>query len=102
VAFDQNGGAVPINGQTGATSNIIKLIDNGVVQSTLAATINQGPNGVGGVFPSNYFVVMQSSSSTAGDLSSTLSQQANITQANAVTSSFNFTMMEAVLTPSVF
>ena len=101
VAFDQLGNPVPINGQTGANNNVIKLIDNGVIQSTTTASINQGFN-VGTSVPSNYFVVMQASSSTAGDLSSTLSNKANITTAQALNLGFNFTMVEAVLTPSVY
>jgi hypothetical protein len=98
VAFDQDGNAVPINSQTGSTSNVIKLIDNGVIQSASSASINQGVNPGFSVYPSNYYVVMQSATSSAGDLSSTLSQKVNITQANAGSSGFNFTLVEAVLT----
>ena len=101
VAFDQAGNPVAINGQTGANNNVIKLISNGVLHSGTTATINQGPN-VGTSYPSNYFVVMQSSGSSAGDLSTLLSKYSNITPENALGSGFNFTMVEAVLTPSVF
>lgn len=101
VAFDQAGNPVPINGQTGTHNNVIKLIDNGVVQSVTTASINQGPN-VGSSVPSNYYVVMQSASSSAGDLSSTLSSKANITASVGLSSGFNFTMVEAVLTPSSY
>jgi hypothetical protein len=101
VAFDQAGNPVPINGQTGANSNVIKLIDDGVIQSVTTASINQGVN-VGNSFPSNYYVVMQSSSSSAGDLSSTLSNKANITTTGGLSAGFNFTMVEAVLTPSFY
>jgi len=101
VAFDQTGNPVPINGQTGANNNVIKLMDNGVIQSANTASINQGFN-VGTSVPSNYFVVMQASSSTAGDLSSTLSNRTKFTTAEALNSGFNFTMFEAVLTPSSF
>lgn len=101
VAFDQRGSPVAINGQTGSTSNVIKLVENGTLPAVSQALINQGPTEPG-VYPSNYFVVMQSASSTAGDLSSTLSTLSNITPANALALGFGFTMVEAVLTPSVF
>lgn len=101
AAFDQSGNPVPVNGQTGANSNVISLLDNGAFPSASQATVTQGPT-TPGIYPSNYFVVMQSASSSAGDLTSTLSDKTNITTANALASGYNFTLVEAVLTPSVF
>lgn len=101
VAFDQGGNAVPINGQSGPNANVIKLIDHGTIQPVTTATINQGATQAG-YYPSNYYVVMQHTLAWAHDLSSLLSEKANITTDNAVSSHFNFTMVEAVLTPSVY
>ncbi|UOD50410.1 DUF4214 domain-containing protein [Orrella daihaiensis] len=101
AAFDQSGNPVPVNGQTGTSSNVISLLENGAFPSVVQATVNQGSNEPG-VYPSNYFVVMQSVDSTAGDLSSILSDKTNITTANALASGYSFTLVEAVLTPSVF
>ena len=101
VAFDQSGNPVSVNGQTGAGNNVIKLINNGVLSSATSALINQGIN-QGTSVPSNYFIIMQSSSSAAGDLSATFTTLSTITAANAKSNNYNFTMLEAVLTPSVY
>ncbi|MGE4125217.1 MAG: DUF4214 domain-containing protein [Pusillimonas sp.] len=101
IAFDQAGNAVPINRQQASYENVIKLVENYATQNITTATITQGPN-VGSYYPSNYYVVMQSSASSTGDLSWLLSQKANLTPQNALSYDFNFTMVEAVLTPSVF
>jgi hypothetical protein len=97
AAFDQSGNPVSVNGQSGAGQNVIKLINNGVPSTTTSAQITQG-----GTIPSNYFIIMQSSSSSAGDLSNTFSSESAITQVNAASNKYNFTMLEAVLTPGVY
>ena len=94
AAFDQQGRPVPINNQSGAGGNVIKLISDGAVSPVKTATVAQG----GDIPASNFYVVMQENKS-AGDLSSSFTTNGAFTPSNAAANGYYYTMLEADLTP---